>query len=150
MTKPDIPGEQDFLVPALVEGDMVADVPMTHIGLLRQHPGHKHVVHPEDPLVTVLEHLEELVPDKVTHNVDHAPAVGRKELIGPLIKGNHLKRTIEDIIRRLNIKSETIISTEKGIEIAKTIREFLKIECDLGKLSEAILNVTNQKNILIN
>ena len=57
------------------------------------------------------------------------------------------ERSIEDIIRRLNIKSETIISTEKGIEIAKTIREFLKIECDLGKLSEAILNVTNQKNI---
>ena len=45
------------------------------------------------------------------------------------------------------VYTTTIISTEKGIEIAKTIREFLKIECDLGKLSEAILNFTNQKNI---
>ena len=48
------------------------------------------------------------------------------------------ERSIEDIIRRLNIKSETIISVERGMEIAKTIREFLKIECDLGKLPESI------------
>lgn len=98
VTKPDVPSEQDLLVPSLVEGDQVADVPVTHIRLLRQHPCYKHVVHSEDPLVTVLEHLEELVPDQVTHDVHHAPAVGRKELIGPLIKGNHLKRTNEDII----------------------------------------------------
>ena len=98
VTKPDVPSEQDLLVPSLVKGDQVADVPVTHVRLLRQHSRYKHVVHSEDPLVTVLENLEELVPDKVTHNVDHAPAVGRKELIGPLIKGNHLKRTNEDII----------------------------------------------------
>ena len=57
------------------------------------------------------------------------------------------ERSIEDIINRLNIKSETIISMEKGKEIADTIREFLKIECDLDKLSEAILNFTKQKDI---
>ena len=95
VTKPYVPCEQYFLVPALVEGDMVADVPVTHIGLLRQHPGHIHIVHPEDPLVTGLEHLEELVPDQVAHDVHYAPAIGREELVRPLIVGDHLRKNDE-------------------------------------------------------
>ena len=95
VTKPDVSGEEELLVPALVEGDQVADVPVTHIRLLRQHPGHKNVVHPEDPFVTVLEHLEELVPDQMTHDVHHAPAVGREELVRPLIIRDHLKRKMK-------------------------------------------------------
>lgn len=48
------------------------------------------------------------------------------------------ERSIEDIINRLNIKSETIISSEKGVEIVRLIRLFLSIECELSLLPNAI------------
>ena len=92
MTKPDIASQQNLLVPALVESDEVTDVSVTHVGLLRQHPRHEHVVYSEDPFVAVLEHLEKLIPDQVAHDVHHAPAVGREELIGPLVIRDHLTR----------------------------------------------------------
>ena len=57
VAEPDVAGEEDLLVPALVEGDQVADVAVAHVRLLGQHSGHKDVVHPEDPVVTALIHL---------------------------------------------------------------------------------------------
>lgn len=37
-------------------------------------------------------HLYQFIPDKLAHDVDNAPAVRWKELVGPLIKWNHLDR----------------------------------------------------------
>ena len=90
VAEPDVAGEEDLLVPALVEGDQVADVTVAHVGLLRQHPRDEDVVHAEDPLVAVLEDLQQLVADEVAHDVDHAPAVGREELVRPLVVRDHL------------------------------------------------------------
>ena len=90
VAEPDVAGEQDLLVPALVEGDQVADVAVTHVRLLRQHPRDEDVVHAEDSLVAVLEDLQQLVADEVAHDVDHAPAVGREELVRPLVIRDHL------------------------------------------------------------
>ena len=56
------------------------------------------------------------------------------------------ERSIEDIIKRLNIKSETIISSEKGIEIVRMIRSFLSIDCELGQLANTMSNFTNQED----
>ena len=55
------------------------------------------------------------------------------------------ERSIEDIINRLNIKSETIVSSENGLKIVKIIREFLSIDCRLEKLPDAVSNFTKQK-----
>ena len=90
VAEPDVAGEEDLLVPALVEGDQVADVAVTHVRLLRQHPRDEDVVHAEDSLVAVLEDLQQLVADEVAHDVDHAPAVGREELVRPLVIWDHL------------------------------------------------------------
>ena len=57
VAKPDIASEEDLQVPVLVEGDQVADISVTHVGLLRQHSRHKHVVNSEDSFVAVLERL---------------------------------------------------------------------------------------------
>ena len=56
---PDIPGEENLLVPVLVEGDEVADVPVADVRLLRQHPRHEDVIHAEDAAVTVVINLVE-------------------------------------------------------------------------------------------
>jgi ATP phosphoribosyltransferase regulatory subunit len=55
------------------------------------------------------------------------------------------ERSIEDIISRLNIKSETIISSEKGIEIVRAIRSFLNINCELEQLPNLISNFAKEK-----
>ena len=47
-----------FLIPVLVEGDKVTDIAVADIGLLRQHAGHKDVVHTKDPMVTALINLK--------------------------------------------------------------------------------------------
>ena len=38
----------------------------------------------------MIANLNEFIPDILTHDVDDSPAVGGKELVRPLIKGNHL------------------------------------------------------------
>ena len=35
-------------------------------------------------------YLYELVPDVLAHDVDDPPAVGREELVRPLVEGDHL------------------------------------------------------------
>ena len=50
-----------LLVPVLVEGDKVTDIAVADIGLLRQHAGHKDVVHTKDPMVTALINLKRMV-----------------------------------------------------------------------------------------
>ena len=61
-----------------------------------------------------------------------------KELLVSVNSIEFGERSIEDIINRLNIKSETIISSEKGVEIVRLIRSFLSIECELSLLPNAI------------
>ena len=39
-------------------------------------------------------HLYQFIPDKLAHDVDNAPAVCGKELVGPLIERNHLEESI--------------------------------------------------------
>ena len=58
VAEPDIASEEDLQVPVLVEGDQVTDISVAHVGLLRQHARHEHVVHSEDTFVAVLERLE--------------------------------------------------------------------------------------------
>ena len=67
VAKPDIASEEDLQVPVLVEGDQVADVSVAHVGLLRQHSRHKHVVNSEDSFVAVLERL--LLKEKLMRNL---------------------------------------------------------------------------------
>jgi ATP phosphoribosyltransferase regulatory subunit len=55
------------------------------------------------------------------------------------------ERSIEDIINRLNVKSETIISSEKGIEIVRAIRSFLNINCELEQLPNLISNFAKEE-----
>ena len=57
------------------------------------------------------------------------------------------ERSIEDIINRLNIKSETIISSEKGVEIVRLIRLFLSIECELSLLPNAIDSFSKKESL---
>ena len=61
-----------------------------------------------------------------------------KELLVSVNSIEFGERSIEDIINRLNIKSETIISSEKGVEIVRLIRSFLSIECELSLLPNVI------------
>ena len=56
------------------------------------------------------------------------------------------ERSIEDIINRLNVKSETIISSEKGIEIVIAIRSFLNINCELEQLPNLISNFAKEED----
>ena len=56
------------------------------------------------------------------------------------------ERSIEDIINRLNVKSETIISSEKGIEIVRAIRSFLNINCELEQLPNLISNFAKKED----
>ena len=63
VAEPDIASQEDFQVPVLVEGDQVTDISVAHVGLLRQHSRHKHVVHPENSFVTVLKRLETYYTD---------------------------------------------------------------------------------------
>ena len=58
VAEPDVAGEEDLQVPVFVEGDQIADISVTHVGLLRQHSRHKHVVNSKDSFVAVLECLE--------------------------------------------------------------------------------------------
>ena len=51
----------NLLIPVLVEGDEVADIPVANIGLLSQHSRNKDVVHPKDPMVAALIDLEDIV-----------------------------------------------------------------------------------------
>ena len=56
------------------------------------------------------------------------------------------ERSIEDIINRLNVKSETIISSEKGVEIVRVIRSFLNINCELEQLPNLISDFAKKEN----
>ena len=38
----------------------------------------------------MIPNLNEFIPDILAHDVDDSPAVGGKELVRPLIEGNHL------------------------------------------------------------
>ena len=58
VTKPNVASQQYFFIPVLVERYQIADVSVTHIRLLRQHPRHKHVINTKYSLVTVLVHLD--------------------------------------------------------------------------------------------
>ena len=56
------------------------------------------------------------------------------------------ERSIEDIINRLNVKSENIISSEKGVEIVRVIRSFLNINCELEQLPNLISDFAKKEN----
>ena len=58
VAEPDVARQQDLLVPALVEGDQVADVSVAHIRLLSQHSSHKHIVNTENTFITRFKHLK--------------------------------------------------------------------------------------------
>ena len=57
VTEPYVASNEDLLIPVLVEGDEIADISVTDIGLLCQHSCHKDIVNTEYPLVTVLINL---------------------------------------------------------------------------------------------